>query len=139
MIWWKVYVQRRFLKYLYFRKHRVYPHRGVSQVDLISEFHFVSPKTRRMLHDVKILCTILNNTLDLDRHYFNISFADYRVDVIHKQLFCIPHAKTNTLINSPLIRMCRLGNKSLPVLDFTDTGFMTCSSGVTKLLLELLQ
>ena len=113
-------VQRRFLKYLHFRKHRSYPPRGYPQIDLINEFDFLTLDVRRKFFDLKFLIKILNGVLDMDQVYFKLAFVTREVNTRQKQLFKIPYARTNLLIKSPLVRMCHLANNLLPVFDITN-------------------
>ena len=129
-------VQRRFLKYLYFRTHRIYPPRGYPQVELINEFNFMTLEARRSYFDMKFLIKFINNAIFIDKIYFKITYVSNRVNSRHKQLFFTPYVKTNVLINSPLVRLCRLANSCYPILDASKIKLSEYNITIMRQLLE---
>ena len=123
-------VQRRFLKFLYFKKHKVYPPQGFPQTDLCTEFRFCALELRRKYADVKLLNKILNNIVNIDRFYFRLTFATPRENSRNASIFQVPHAHTNVLLNSPLVRLCKLGNSCLPVVNIN----ITCPKDLNKMI-----
>ena len=78
-------VQKRFLRYLYFRKHNIYPHyklHPVSSKDLLHEFQLVPLKDVRENQDIIFLFKILNGDVDcpelLQEVYFRINVKNTR-------------------------------------------------------------
>jgi len=112
-------VQRKFLKYLFFKKHNCYPTQGYPQSALLCEFGFLSLDTRRNFLDLKFLNKILHNVINMDSSYFCLPMSRNRENSRMKHIFYVPYANTNVFRHSPLIRLCRLGNQYLPVLDIS--------------------
>ena len=112
-------VQRKFLKFLFWKKHKRYPPRGYSQIELCSEFNVPSLELRRKFSDVKFLNKLLNKVINVDRFYINITFASNVVNTRHKKIFATPHANTNVLVNSPSVRLANLGNKCATVINIS--------------------
>ena len=112
-------VQRKFLKYLYFKKYKSYPLQGYPQTELLMEFGYLSLESRRSFFDIKFLNKILRGSINIDRFYIHISLVQSRENARFKQLFYVPCANTNLLVNSPIVRACRLANKCYPSVNIT--------------------
>ena len=110
-------IQRKFLKILYFKKHRFYPEQGYPQTELLSEFNVTTLELRRKYFDIKFLNKVLNNELHIDRLFFKVELMTQRDNMRHRILFKIPCPNTNILVNSPLSRLCNLGNRCVGFVD----------------------
>lgn len=91
-------IQKRFLRYMYFRSHNIYPHfsrHPVSTVAMLSEFNMVSLKVRRDVIDCMVLVKILHGAIDCSALLHDIGFRVYRHNTRHRQLFaegaCLGH------------------------------------------------
>ena len=113
-------VQRKFLKYIYYKKNKVYPPQGYPHPDLLTEFGVQSLHLRRKFSDLKFLNKVLTNALEIDTIYFNICLSSNRSSNRHPSLFTTPRACTNLLLNSPIVRMCYLGNKCAQYINIGD-------------------
>ena len=74
-------VQKRFLRYLYFRTHNFYPHyllHPVRTVQLLQEFDFLTLKRRREIADCLFIYKVLHNAVDCS---FILSLLNFRVNV----------------------------------------------------------
>jgi len=110
-------VQRKFLKFLFWKKHKKYPPRGYPHNELCSEFNVPTLELRRKFSDIKFLNKLLNNVINLDRFYINITLASSRLSSRYKKLFATPRANTNVLVNSPSVRLAELGNRCATVIN----------------------
>ena len=99
-------VQRRFLKYLHFKTNGVYPERGISQIQLLSNFDYHLLSSRREFVSVVFLYKILNNQIDspslLTEIYINIPVVHTR----NQNCIHLPVPRSNSLVFSPIFRMC---------------------------------
>ena len=131
------YVQRRFLKFLYFKIHKVYPPQGYPQELLISEFGLTPLETRRKCFDIKFLNKVCHNELQLDNNYFNLKFYSPRENSRHRAVFKLPRSNTNVLENSPLVKLCTLGNKCIELFNVTEVSCSTLNRLLGKSILIL--
>lgn len=68
-------VQRRFLKYLYFRLYHTYPERGYDHNILLHVFNIQSLEHRRHITDMKFLYNLMNHNIDASE--LNAKSANY--------------------------------------------------------------
>lgn len=100
-------VQRRFLKYLYFKKFGHYPVRGVNQVVLNREFNFESLVVRRVISDICFLYNILHNKIKCPELLQNIPIHVPAANLRSKVTFENQFFRTNLGKVSPINRLCK--------------------------------
>lgn len=113
-------VQRKFLKYLYFRKHGLYPYQGYDHSMLLDEFNYRSLASRRNNNSILYLYKVLHNMIDDSRFLSQIPF-DSRVGRTRTtSTFYLDNAKTVRMANSPLYVMCNLVDEnSIDILNIS--------------------
>lgn len=104
-------VQRKFLKYLYFRKYGHYPSRGYENSRLCNEFDVPSLEYRRVAANLVFLYKLMNGLVDSPEllAYFNI-----RVPAVSTRCdaaFLCPQPRSNLMLKSPVYCMMSLFNK----------------------------
>ena len=104
-------VQRKFLKYIFFRKHGYYPIRGYDQELLLHEFDMLPLETRRMLSGLTFLYKLCNQKIDSPDLMSLLNFREQRESTRRIQLFNCPRAKTNLMLKSPVYVMLSRFNK----------------------------
>ena len=109
-------VQKRFLRYMYFKKHDVYPHyhhHPVSSFEIRKEFGCQTLKTRRNLFDCLFIYKLINNIILssnlLELIYFRTNVKNTRNQVT----FAIDTINNN----SPLTRILKIYNLLPPTVD----------------------
>jgi len=110
-------VQRKFLKYLYFKVHKYYPSRGYPHSDLLSEFNFTTLETRRKCSDLLFLKKVCNNVVYVDATFVPLIRSAVRENCRHKSIFAISHSNTNLHRYSLKVRLCCLANKCADIMD----------------------
>lgn len=98
-------VQRKFLKFLYFKTHGVYPQQGYDYALLCSEFDVASLEVRRTLASVVFLVKLANCDIDCDRLLLQINFRSPRETDRVDVPFRLPQVRTNLGLSSPLYVM----------------------------------
>ena len=120
LVWYPYYVchqlivekvQRRFLKFLSFRRAGVYPERGVDYTTLLAEHNFRSVQERRELRSCRFLGGLISGVIDCPDLLRRISFHVPRIAARTSDLFRVPNARTNISIRSPIGHMTRNGNR----------------------------
>ena len=104
-------VQKKFLRYLYYRKHGVYPHylrHPVRTSDMQKEFLILSLKDRRDLNDALFLYRIFNNAVDSPEMLAEFNFRVPRHNSRQKETFIIPLNKSRFV--SPASKLSTLFN-----------------------------
>lgn len=117
IIWYPTYgihshniekIQRRFVKYVWFRSDGIYPQRGIQSDLLLNRYNMVSLAQRRNLATVIFLYKLLNNQLDcaylLGKMVFHVPSLQTRS--LHSY-FYLSVPRTNVLMFSPVYIMCR--------------------------------
>lgn len=127
-------VQRKLLKFLYYKSHGIYPFQGYDYKQLCSEFNVVSLEARRTLAAVIFLFKLVNCEIDCDFLLRQISFRQTRhTDRVSVPFRC-PQVRTNLGLSSPLCVMQR----SFNVLARCNTCniFYTTESELARLVLN---
>lgn len=115
LIWYPYYavhfaqverVQRKFLKYIYFRSHGVYPERGIDYSILLNDTNFIPLHTRRIQLTTAFLYNLLHNNIICDFLLSKISFNVPRLGSRYVKVFYCERARTNILNRSPVSVMC---------------------------------
>ncbi|XP_063902621.1 uncharacterized protein LOC135122372, partial [Zophobas morio] len=101
-------VQRRFLKYLYFREERTYPPVGFPQIMLLERYSMTALENRNKLFLALTIYKVVNNRLDCHDILRRICFnGSPRLLISRKpELFALPTPRTNVLKFSPVYRLC---------------------------------
>lgn len=100
-------VQRKFLKFLYFRQVGNYPRRGICNSILLGRFGLQSLGLRRSVARVSFLYKVLRGGLDVS---LNLDVYTPQVPIRNPRLFYLPRARTNVMLGSPVYAMCSLCN-----------------------------
>lgn len=98
-------VQRKFLKYLHFRRHNSYPSRGYSNDLLLGEFGVDSLERRRILASLVFFVRLVNRQIDCPGLLSQVSFRTSRPGSRHVVAFWCPQARTNVMLKSPIFTM----------------------------------
>lgn len=112
-------VQKRFLRYLYYRKHGVYPHYSRHPVrtrDMLSEFNILSLQHRRDVADAVLLYRICNNLVDSPEILSLLNFHIPSRRTRQKKLFSNPTLSPSRIV-SPINRIITLYNNLNDLLD----------------------
>ena len=91
-------VQKRLLRYLYFKKHGCYPHFAKNRVrtrDLESEFDLLSLELRRRVADCIFLFKIVNNMVDCSHLLGKLPFKYHTVSTRNPKTFEVLKFKNN--------------------------------------------
>lgn len=103
-------VQRKFLKYMFFKKFGFYPNQGYNNCLLLKQFNRLSLENRRikicLIYIYKILTNRINCPEILSMLPFFINVGNTRQRIAFKLEF----PRTNTYKNSPIYRMCNFFN-----------------------------
>lgn len=104
-------VQRKFLKFLYFKEYGSYPERGFSHDVLLNTFDVTLLEVRRVISSCTLIYKILHNELDCCDllHALNFHVPQYSARRVAD--FVLPLARTNIMLRSPLYVMCSNLNK----------------------------
>ncbi|KAH0818593.1 hypothetical protein GEV33_004199 [Tenebrio molitor] len=103
-------IQRKFLKYLFFKEHKYYPPIGYRNELLWSEFNVLPLGIRRDLTALTVLHKIIHNKIDLSDIFNKIDFLVPRIETRFPLTFAYTTPRTNALARSPIILMCSLYN-----------------------------
>lgn len=124
-------IQKKFLKYLYFKKHSVYDI-TIPYSTLLAEFDYSSLQSRRTVHfavyTYKIISGLMDCPLILQKITFNVPKYKHR----HVVTFSIPRAATNYHQHSPIYRMMRTLNKYGTNIDLFSTTLTRFKSHIKK-------
>lgn len=104
-------IQRKFLKFLHFRAHRVYPPRGYCNDLLLREFGVDSLEKRRILASLVFLVKLVNDRIDCPALLGRLSYRTPRPGSRHGVVFWSPQARTNIMLRSPMYAMTNNFNK----------------------------
>ena len=117
-------VQKKFLRYVYYRVHGTYPHYSlcpISTADLLKEFNCDELYSRRILTDQIFLFQILKGAIDCPQLLQSLSFHVPSRTTRLKELFHIKICKTCIFDKSPVRRAMKNFN------DFTFDPFFEFS------------
>nr|CAI5828984.1 unnamed protein product [Callosobruchus analis] len=103
-------VQRRFLKYLYFKTTTQYPPTGFPHDVLLDKFSIYSLKDRREHFGIAFLKQLVNNKIDCAPLLQKLNFFIPRLNSRHSATFYADTPRTDTLKHSPLHTICDLCN-----------------------------
>ena len=100
-------VQRKFLKTLYYRKHKTFLEHGYAYQNLLDEFLYQSLHDRRILSEVIFLIKLIQGKISDGYLLEFVNFLVPRVNCRAPKLFYLPTASTRHYAQSPIISMCR--------------------------------
>lgn len=126
-------VQRRFLKYLYFRSHGVYPVRGYDHVLLLDEFKLTSLEFRRTLNSVIFLHKLVNGAMDCSDILCFLELYVPREASRCNNIFRCPKARTNIMLKSPIYVMTGSWNRIAGDCDIFSSSLGAVSLAVRNL------
>ena len=106
-------VQRRFLKYIYYRTHGVYPERGYDHSLLLDEFYFSSLEKRRTIACLVFMYKLVNEHISCPSLKNQIDFYSHRDSSRLQRTFACPRANTNLMLKSPIYYMTSTFNRIL--------------------------
>lgn len=104
-------VQRKFLKYLYFKTYGSYPERGYSGDLLRQEFGLVSLEKRRVMFGLSFLVNLVRRTIDCPALLNLITFRVPRSGSRQGDVFLCPQPRTNLMLKSPVYVMTKCFNR----------------------------
>lgn len=138
LIWYPYYnchiesverVQRRFLKYLAFKKDGEYPVRGIEYNCLLERFDFVSLDLRRKCASLSFLYKLLHHKIDCPELLAQINFYTPRLQSRQNVFFYNNRARTNILLKSPIYVMSENYNN---ICQLCDINICTLNELTTK-------
>lgn len=99
-------VQRKFLKFMYFKSEGTYPAIGFPQDDLLDRYALISLRCRRECISQIFLFKIINNIIDAPQLLSKLSFNIPRTMSRHSNVFYLATPRTNILKFSPIYVIC---------------------------------
>lgn len=114
-------VQKRFLRYLYFRKYGVYPHylnHPVPTEQLELEFNIMCLENRRSMLQVLMFWQTLNgkNGFDFGRRCVNVNVPNMQLRQ-QRGAFALPHFRHEAYKTSPMFKMLTEANLRMQSID----------------------
>lgn len=103
-------VQRKFLKYLWYRTYNYYPDRGFDHDVLLRNFNFPALATRRSCAGLKFLYKTIHNDIVCPEILYSLKFHVPRPSARYAPTFFLPTAHTNLLLHSPIYFVCSTYN-----------------------------
>ena len=103
-------VQRKFLKYMFFKHNGFYPQRGIDHNILLNLFDLNSLEFRRNCTALQFLYKILHNQLDCVHLLNRINFLVPRQNARQHNAFYLNTSRTNIQVKSPMFNMCKVFN-----------------------------
>ena len=110
-------IQRRFCKYVYFRKHGIYPVRNYPQKLLLAEFDLIPLVDRRKYFSLTFLYKLLHGIIQDSNLLSQINFCVPRLNNRQPLVFSNQVSRTNQHLHSPILNMTRLYNVNAAHLD----------------------
>ena len=104
-------VQRKFLKYVWFKSRGHYPVIGIDHSELLAESNIALLDVRRKVISIQFLYKLLNNMIDCAWILSRINFLVPRYASRCSYLLQAPYPKTNLMLKSPLFVMITNYNK----------------------------
>lgn len=103
-------IQRRFLKYLYYKIEGTYPPIGYPQAELLTRYSIDSLEDRRTKAYLIFLYNLLRNNIDCQQILNMLNFHVPRPPSRLHNTFYLPATRTNVKKYSPLHNMCNFCN-----------------------------
>ena len=116
-------VQRRYLKFLYYKKFGVYPERNVPQEVLLQEFLLESLEKRRISKDIQFVTSVANGRMDCAPILQRLNFRVPRLHCKIRDTFYVAGSKRDCYKFAPVNRMCNeINNLSDEIDIFCNTN-----------------
>ena len=122
-------VQRKYLKFLHFKKYGVYPERGCSHQELLQLMQIPSLKLRRRAQDLCFLRGLVNGTTDSSFLLERLNFYIPRQNSKLKFTFYVEAARKDYYKLAPINRICEESNRIREDIDLfhtTNKNIMKC-------------
>lgn len=110
-------VQRKFLKYCYYKENGIYPPVGFPQSDILNRFSLDSLQERRIKSQIIFLHKLINNVVDCPQLLSMLNFHVPRLSAREHLTFHLETPRTNIKKFSPLHQMCTAYNEKLNCVD----------------------
>ena len=120
-------IQRRYLKYVYFKIYKQYPRQNLNYSILLSCTNDKSLHYRRLLMGVKFIYNLLHNKISCQQIFSILNFSDRRVSTRNPLLFTNEIPQTNILLKSPMYVMTQNINAICNKCDIYNDTFDTIS------------
>ena len=104
-------IQRKYLKWLYYKRYGLYPPMGINQCHLLNEFNLLSLQNRRSIGDVCFLKKLINGNIDCPDLLKCMNFYVPRSTSRYRPTFYTDGARKEVLKYAPINRMCEEVNK----------------------------
>lgn len=126
-------VQRKFLKFLYFKSHGVYPVQGYEDALLLEEFQMSSLENRRICHSLVFLHKLVNGVVDCPSL---LQFVEFYVPQATRldHVFRCPQPRTNVMLKSPVYVMMSNWNQIASVCDIFNCSITEIRRVASRLL-----
>ena len=115
-------IQKRFLKFRYYKNFTYYDH-SITYPELVSGYEINTLQMRRDLFAIRLLYNLIRGQIDSPGLLSEITIYVPAKIGRHEGLFSISRAKTNTLTKSPLVRSMKLYNKLIEINSEIDIFF----------------
>ena len=124
-------VQRKFLSYLYYTEHRVYPDSNILSYNELSNVYSVNLlEKRRLVHQLSFIYKLIHGTIDNPDLLSQLSFHVPRIASRYSQTFSYDVPLTNQHLNSPLLTMSALYDNLSEDVDIFFCSFQQLCSAV---------
>ena len=110
-------IQRKYLKFLHFKKHGVYPEIGSSAEILRSEFKMDSMEKRRIFNDINFVRKLINGDVESTHLIGTLNFYVPRINSRYHPTFYVDSSRRDAHKFSPINRMCSQVNELLNGFD----------------------
>lgn len=126
LVWYPLYavheaalerIQRKFLKYLFFKCNGAFPIRGYDHRMLLQSFNITSLAARRGVRSVTYLYDLLHNRVDSPALLEHIPFKASSIITRRDVTFYCPAPRSNVLLKSPIYMICQNFNRLSHLID----------------------
>lgn len=129
-------IQRKFLKYMFYKKFGYYPPQGYNHQHLLSIFNRLSLENRRVKACLVYLFKLIKNCINSPDILAQLPFSINQRNNRNKNVFYLNFPRTNLYKNSPLYRMCSLFNKYANEIDIDTTSLRQFISVIDNKIVE---
>lgn len=119
LIWFPIYqnsivqiesIQRRCVKYMFYKTNGFYPEQGADNNVLLNMFNLNSLKTRRDCAAVGFIYNLINYNIDCPFLLNKVNFLVPRLESRQNNTFLCNTVRTNVMTKSPICNMCNIFN-----------------------------
>ena len=104
-------IQRKFLKYVVYRRTGVYPERGADLSGIAGELRLSTLAERKMQQCARFAQKLLSGKIDCPFLLSRVSIHVPRMAARGSPMFSLPTPRTNILQRAPVYRLCDCANK----------------------------